>query len=124
MAEMHLVDRDAHRMIKYTEHMNEHDCTSLHIPVPFPSVGSFASVNNMSINVYGMDDDKKVIYALRVSSRLVPDKNVDLLLFERDGIQHYTTIRDFERLVWSQLINHEHVVYCCKQCLHVYSTQE
>ena len=28
--------------------------------------------NNMSINVYGVDDDKKVIYPLRVSSALVP----------------------------------------------------
>ena len=94
MVEMHLVDRDAHRMSKNAERMDEHDFTSLHIPVPLPSVVSFASVNNMSINVCGMDNDKKVIYALRVSSRLFPDKTVDLLLFERDCIQHYITIRE------------------------------
>ena len=78
----------------------------------------------MSINVYGVDDDKKVIFPLRVSSTLVPDIHVDILLFERDGIQHYTTIRNFSRLVNSQMSNHEHTVYCFKLCLHAYLTQE
>ena len=78
----------------------------------------------MSINVYGMDDDKKVIYTFRASSTLVSDRHVDLLLFERNGIQHYTTIRNFSRLVSSQVSNHGHTIYCCKQCLHAYSTQK
>ena len=99
-------------------------CSSLHFPVPIPSVGSFATTNNMYINVYGVDDDKNVIYPLRVSSTLIPDIHVDLLLFERNGIQRDTTIRNFCRLVSSQMSNHEDVVYCCKQCLHAYKTQE
>ena len=73
----------------------------------------------MSIYVYGVDDDKKVTYPLRVSST-----HVDLLLFERNGIQHYTTIKNFSRFVSSQMSNRGHIVYCCKQCLHNYSTQE
>ena len=51
--------------------------------------------NNISINVYGVDDDNEVIYPLRVSSTPVPDRHVDLLLFEHDDVHHYTTIRDF-----------------------------
>ena len=83
--------------------------------LPLSSVGSFATVNNMSINVYGADDDKKVIYPLCC---------VDMLLFERAGTQHYTAIRNFRKLVGSQISNHEHVVYCCKKCLHAYKSQE
>ena len=94
----------------------------LHFPVPLSSVDSFATTNNMSINVYGVDDDKKVISPLRVLSILVP--HFDLLLFERNGIQHYPTIRNVSRLVSSQMSNDGHTVYCCKQCLHAYSTQE
>ena len=78
----------------------------------------------MSINVYGVDDDKKVIYPFRVSTSLVPDRNVNLLLFERNDIQHYITISNLSILVSSQIINHEHTGYCCKQCLHAYSIQE
>ena len=78
----------------------------------------------MSSNVYGVDGGKKVIYTLCVSSALVPDRNVDLLLIERNGIQHYTTIRNVSRLVNRQMSNHEHVVYCGNQRLRAYSTQE
>ena len=65
-----------------------------------------------------------MIYPLRVLSTLVPDRYVDLLLFERNGIQHYTTIRNFSRLVSSLMSKHGHTVHCCKQCLHAYSTEE
>ena len=78
----------------------------------------------MSINVYGVDDDKEGIYPLRISSTLVPDRHVDLQLFERDGVQHYTAIRDFSSLVGRQLSSHGHTVHCCRRCLHSYSTQE
>ena len=74
--------------------------------------------------VYRACDDKKVIYPLRVSSTLVPNRHVDLLLFEYNGIQHYSTIRNLSRLVPGQMSNHSHAVYCCKQCLHAYKTQE
>ena len=77
----------------------------------------------MSITVYCVDDDKKVNYPLRVSSTLVPDRHVELLLFECNGIQRYT-ITNFSRLDSSQMSNHGHTVYCCKQCLHAYKTQE
>ena len=65
-----------------------------------------------------------MIYPLPVLSTLFPDRHVDLLVFERNGIQHYTTISNFCKLVSSQMINHNHAVYCCKQCLHAYSTHE
>ena len=64
------------------------------------------------------------IFTLRVSSTLIPDRNVELLMFERDGVQHYATISNFSRLVGRQLSNHGHTVHCCRRCLHAYSSQE
>ena len=61
--------------------------------------------NVLSINVYGVKNDEKVIYPLRVSQTLVPGRHVDLLLYECGGIQHYTIISNFSRLVCSQLGN-------------------
>ena len=124
LAGMHPVDVHADREGKYVEHMGKYDSSSLVFPVPFQSVGSFTQINNMSINVYGVDDDHEVIYPLRVSSTLVPDRHVDLLLFQRDGVQHYATIRNFSRLVGRQLSNHGHTVHCCRWYLHAYSSQE
>ena len=94
---MHPVDVNADRRLKYAEHMGKYDLSPLSFPTPLQSVGPFALRNNMSINGYGVDDGNKVIYPLRVSSTLVPGGHVDLLLLERDGVQHYTTMRHFSR---------------------------
>ena len=48
---------------------------------------------------------------------------MDLLLFECVGVQHYTTIRDFSRLVGRQLSNHGHALHCWRR-LPAYSSQE
>ena len=49
---------------------------------------------------------------------------MDLLLYECNSIQHYTTIKNFSRLASGPLSNHNCATYCCKKCLHAYSTQE
>ena len=110
--------------VKYAEHMGKYNFSPLSFATPLQSVAPFALKNNMSINVYGVGDDKEVIYPLCVSSTLVPDRHVDLLLFERDGVHHYASIRHFSRLVGRQLSNHGHTVHCCRRCLHAYSSQE
>ena len=116
---MHPVDVHADRRGKYVQHIGKYGFSPLHFPVFLKAVGSFALRNNISINVYRVDDDNEVIYALRVLSTLVPDRHMDLLLFERDGVHHYATIRNISRLVGRQLSNH-----CCRRCLHAYSSQE
>ena len=120
---MHPVDAHADRRGNYVEHTGKYHFSSLPFPVPLQAVGPFALRNNMSINVYGVDDDNEVIYPLRVSSTLVPERHVDLLLFGH-GVQHYTTIRDFSRLVVRQLSNHGQTVHCCRRCPHAYSSPE
>ena len=123
LAGMHHVDVNADLRGKYVEHMGKYDFSSLSFPVPLQAVGSFA-LRYMSINAYGVDDDNEVIYPFRVSSTLVPDRHVDILLFERDGVQHYTTIMNVSRLVGRQLSNDGHTVHCCRRCLYAYSRQE
>ena len=110
-------------MSKYVDHVNKYGFSSLRFPAPLSSIGSFATANNLSINVYGIEDTKKVIYPLRVSQAVVSGRHVDLLLYERNSMQH-TTIKNFSRLVSGQLSKHNCATYCCQQCLHAYSTQE
>ena len=101
------------RMSTYEEHVSKYDFSFLSFPVPLSSIGSFAKANNLSINVYVVENDEKVIYPLRVSQTVVSDRHVDLLLYECNGIQHYTTIRNFQ-LVSSQLSNHKCAIYFCR----------
>ena len=71
-----------------------HCATAICFPVALSSIDSFAAKNDLSLNVYGVDNDK-VIYPLRVSQTIVPNRHVDSLLYECDGIQHYSTISKF-----------------------------
>ena len=89
-------------MDKYVEHIDKYNFLSLHFPVPLSSIASFAKVNNLSINLYGIEDGKKVIYPLRVSQAVVPDRHVNLLLYECNSVQNYSTMTNFSRLVSGQ----------------------
>ena len=114
LAGTHPVGKYEHpnRMSKYEDHVNKYDFSSLRFPVPLSSIGSFVTTNNLSINVYGVENDEELIYPLRVSQTVVPDRHVDLLLHECNSIQHYTTINNFSRLVRNQLSNHKCATYC------------
>ena len=76
----------------------------------------------MSINLFGVDDDKKVIYPLHVSSTFAADRQVDLLLYECNIVQHYVTIMNFSRSVGNQLCDHQYANFSCRRCLHTYTT--
>ena len=122
LAEMHPLAVNGKRMENYVEHTDTYDFSSLRFPVSLSSIASFAKANN--INVYGIDDDQKVIYPLRVLQAVVTDRHVDLLLYECNSVQHYTTIKNFSSLVSGHLSNHNCATYCCKKCLHAYWTQK
>ena len=109
------------RMAAYQDHADKFDFSSLCFPVTLSSIASFAVKNNLSINVYGVEDEKNVIYPLRVTDAVIPERHVDLLLHEQNGIQHYSTIKNFSRLVGGQLSSHNGAIYCCKICLQAYS---
>ena len=124
LAGMHPATVNPNRMENDVVYASEYDFSSLCFPVPLTSVASLAAKNSLSINVYGVEEGKKVIYPLRVTDAVVPERHVDLLLHELGGIQHYSTIKNFSRLVSSQLSNHNGATYCCKKCLHAYSSQD
>ena len=125
LAGMHPTTADSpNRMVNYVEHACGCDFSSLCFPVSLSSIAPFAAKNNLSINVYGVEDEKKVIFPLCVTDSVVPGRHVDLLLHECNGDQHYSTIKNFSRLISGQSSNHGLAIYCCKKCLHAYSTKE
>ena len=109
-------------MDNYTDCVNRYDFSALKLPVPLSSVAPFAAKNNIFINVYGVEDGKRVVFPLCVTSDVVTGKHVDLLFHKMRGIQHYSTICNFSRLISGKISSHGHAIYCCKKCLHSYSS--
>ena len=112
------------RMENYLPFVEMYDFSSLTFPVPLSSLAPFAARSGISINVYAVEDGKRVVFPLCVTSDVVTGKHVELLLHEMGGIQHYSTIVNFSRLISGQINSHDGAVYCCKKCLHVYSSPE
>ena len=77
-------------MENYVVHAGEYDFSSLCFPVPLSSIDSFATKNNLSINVYGVEDEKKVIYPLRVTEAVIADR-----VMEYNIIQPLRTLVDW-----------------------------
>ena len=108
LAGMHPTSADIqNRKVSYVEHACGYDFSSLCFPVSLSSIAPFAAKNNLSINIYRVEDEKKVIYPLCVTDPVVPGRHVDLLLHECNGDQHYSTINNFSRLISGQLSNQE-----------------
>ena len=124
LAGLHPVVEHPDRMENYLPYVDLYDFSSFSFPVPLSAVTPFAKRNGISINIFAVEDQKKVIFHLCVTAKPVEGKHVDLLMHEANEIQHYLTIRDFSRLISGQLSNHRHTVYSCKKCLHACSSAD
>ena len=99
LAGMHPTTADnPNRMVNYVEHACGYDFSSLCFLVSLSSIAPFAAKNNLSINVYGVEDEKKVIFPLCVTDSVVPSRHVDLLLHECNGDQHYSYNKELQSI--------------------------
>ena len=103
----------------YTAYENLYDYSGLKFPVSLNQIKVFENRNKISINVYGIEDDEEnpYVYPLKVS-QTENEKHVNLLLTEKNGIMHYSTIKNFSRLVGSQYTKDGHTHLYCYSCLH------
>ena len=118
LAGLHPATDNPERMENYLPYANLYDFSNLNYSVPLSSITPCAAKNGISINVYAIEDGKRIIYPLCVTDKPVDGKHVDLLMHEANVIHHYSTIRNFSRLVSGQLSNYQHNIYSCKKCLH------
>ena len=119
LAALHPVGENPSQLESYLPLVDRYDFDSLSFPVPLQSITPFAKRHGMTINVYGVEDDKCIIFPLCVTSSASEDgPHVDLLMHELGGTQHYSAIRNFSRLVSNQVSSHQHAVFLCRTCLH------
>ena len=112
--------RNANEVYQYRQYEHLYDVTDLNFPISLQQISKFEKLNNISVSVYGYED--KTIYPLRVSIETYEnDRHVELLLYIKDDVSHYTLIRNFSRLVSSQVSKHNGVMHFCRFCLHGFS---
>ncbi|KMQ81582.1 hypothetical protein RF55_25884, partial [Lasius niger] len=66
LAALHPVEKNAERVTKYQAYENELNTDGLSFPTPLQQIGKFERMNNLSINVYGWENDE--ILPLRITA--------------------------------------------------------
>lgn len=102
----------------------------LSFPLKLKDISKFEDMNNISVNVYGLEQKTKngrpeieVVGPLRYAQRKL-GKHVNLLLISEDnGNCHYCCIKDMSRLLSSQLSKRKIKTYICDGCLQYFSNE-
>ena len=118
--------RNLDRIGHYTEErMREYKFDGIRFPTPFNDIVLFEKMNNVSINVYGVDDEgDKDIYPIRISEMTESRQSFDLLYLINDSDSeangHYCYITNLSRLICRQKTRHTEKIFICRRCLQHY----
>ena len=94
-------------------------------PMKVKDITKFENLNpNLpEINVFSVDD-KKNFHPLREVSKDCK-KTIDLFLYEEDGKYHYSLIKNFSRLIRSQITSRtDEPIQICKRCFNYFTKKE
>ena len=103
IASQHYTEIDqnsAKRPGQYTKWLGKYNFDGCSMPMEINDINKFEKNNNMSINVYHIEHDGKMIAPLRISQQEKKlEEYINLLLIEGEDRCHYTWIRNFNRLL-------------------------
>ena len=110
IASQHYQDIDdqnkATRPGQYTKWLGKYNFDGCSMPMEINDINKFEKNNNMSINVYHIEHDGKMITPLRISQQEKKlEEYINLLLIEAEDRCHYTWIRNFNRLLCYDIKN-------------------
>ena len=94
-------------------------------PMKVKDIDRFEKLNPdlPGINVFSIDD-KNTIYPLREISKECTN-SIDLFLYEKDGNQHYSLIKNLSRLIRSQITSRTNEpIHICKRCFSHFTKKE
>ncbi|XP_036140462.1 uncharacterized protein LOC118644854 [Monomorium pharaonis] len=128
VAALHPAERNTGLESSYPHYTTVLKFDDIAFPVTVKDIGKFESLNNISINVYGMKKEMAMlkILPLRLSNDK-KEKHVNLLYVQNpheDSVGHFVWIKNLSRLISSQLSKHDGKRYICDRCLHYFSSCE
>ena len=85
-------------------------------PVSLKDIDKFENQNpTISITVFGYDG--KYVYPLRNSNNTNREHIIRLMLIEKDGVKHYTWVKNSSALLASQVLKYKRKQHFCDRCL-------
>ncbi|XP_039312988.1 uncharacterized protein LOC120359475 [Solenopsis invicta] len=130
VAALHPAENHADRESSYPHYSTVLKFDDIQFPMKVKDIGKFERLNDVSVNVYSTEFDKKEKRLYFVPIRLTADKkekHVNLYYVEDKhdvSLGHFVWITNLSRLVSSQLSKNEHRKFICDRCLHYFHLEE
>ena len=121
---LHPVQKNGERISDLKKYENDLNFKQIRFPVQVKDITKFENQNPYlpGINVFSVNDNNKV-YPLRTNQKDCK-KTIDLFFHSDGEKEHYSFIKNFSRLVRSQITSHSSSkIYICKKCLSHYTKE-
>ena len=122
---LHPKERDEERLTGLKKYEFSLNTKGITFPMKLKDITKFEKLNPSlpGINVFSVNESKK-FYPLRMAERDCLN-TIDLFLYEEDGVSHYTLIKNFHRLIKSQITASKNgKIFICKKCFNHFTKEE
>ena len=122
---LHPAQMNEVRLTDLKKYVNDLNFKGIDFPVKVKDITKFEKQNpNLpGISLFSVNDNNK-IYPLRVNQKDC-QKTIDLFLYSENEKQHYSLIKNFSRLVRSQITKDTtRKLHFCKKCFNHYTKEE
>ena len=121
---LHPREKNDTRLTDLKEYENSLNTKGLTFPMKVKDIAKFERLNPDLPGINVFSNDEYTIYPLRQINK--DSKNtIDLFYYEEDGKSHYSLIKNFSRLVRSQITKHtNNPIHICKRCFSHFTTED
>lgn len=121
--------QNPNRVSHYVPYANALNFDGLQFPMSVSNISRFERLNpEFSIHVYGFDEKSKLINVIRLAKSM-RRHHVNLLLLceskynQSETKWHYCWIKNFSRLMSSQISSNDHLMFFCFRCLQHFTSE-
>ena len=121
---LHPRDRDEERLTDLKNYENSLNTKGITFPMKLKDISKFEKLNPglPGINVFSVNESDN-FYPLKMVEKDCVN-TIDLFLYEKDGVSHYSLIKNFTRLIKSQKTKSKEKIFICKKCFTHYTKEE
>ena len=117
-------DRDEERLTDLKKYENSLNTKGITFPMKLKDICKFEKLNPglPGINVFSVNESDN-FYPLKMVEKDCIN-TIDLFLYEKDCVSHYSLIKNFTRLIKSQKTKSKEKIFICKKCFTHYTKEE
>ena len=121
---LHPRDRDEERLTDLKNYENSLNTKGITFPMKLKDISKFEKLNPglPGINVFSVNESDN-FYPLKMVEKDCIN-TIDLFLYEKDCVSHYSLIKNFTRLIKSQKTKSKEKIFICKKCFTHYTKEE